>query len=96
MTGRPGSRFHKLLSSAKWERVRRRELVRAGWRCESCGKAGALEVHHRRPLHRGGDPWASDNLRVLCRGCHIRIHARQLSEPELAWRDLVREMVDSL
>ena len=93
---RPGSRFHARLSSARWERTRRRELERAGWRCEKCGLASRMEVHHRRPLHRGGDPWAGDNLEVLCRGCHIRIHARQLSEPERAWRDLVRGMVDSL
>ena len=31
-----------------------KELERAGWRCERCGKAGRLEVHHVRPLHKGG------------------------------------------
>ena len=55
---RPGSRFHARLSSARWERVRRLELERAGWRCESCG-AVASEVHHKRPMHKGGAAWAA-------------------------------------
>ena len=89
---RPGSRFHKRLSSARWERVRRRELERAGWRCERCGRPGALEVHHKTPLHKGGDPWSAYNLTVLCRACHFGAHKRKLSESELAWREMVREI----
>ncbi len=92
--GRLGSRFHKVLSSARWERVRRRELERAGWRCEKCGKAGALEVHHVRELHRGGAPFDLSNLQVLCRPCHLSQHRRPLSPEAQAWRRLVREMVD--
>ena len=93
--GRPGSRFHRVLLSAKWARVRRAKLQAAGWRCEGCGRPGALEVHHIRPLHRGGAPFDLSNLQALCRACHTRIHARQLSEPERAWRDLVRAMLDA-
>ena len=92
--GRPGSRFHKLLSSARWERTRRQELERAGWRCESCG-AVASEVHHKRPMHKGGAAWELSNLAALCRGCHIRAHRRPLSPAEREWIGLVREMVDS-
>lgn len=91
MAGR-GSRFHRLLSSARWERVRRRELERAGWRCEACGRPGALEVHHKRPLHRGGAAFDPSNLTVLCRTCHISTHKRPLTPAERAWRDLVRRI----
>ena len=40
----------------RWERVRRQILDAAGWRCESCGKAGAMEVHHVKPLHLAAHP----------------------------------------
>ena len=90
MAGR-GSRFHRRLSSARWDRVRRSELERADYRCESCGRPGALEVHHKTPLHKGGDPWAASNLQVLCRGCHLRHHKRPLSPAEAAWRELVAD-----
>ena len=56
-----------------WLALRRQVLDRDGWRCTACGRAGALEVHHRRPVHQGGDDTA-DNLATLCRGCHQDAH----------------------
>ena len=88
---RAGSRFHARLSSARWERVRRLALEAAGWRCESCG-AVASEVHHKRPLHKGGAAWAAANLAALCRHCHIRAHRRPLSPAEREWIELVSAM----
>ena len=55
----------------RWERLRRYVLDRDGWRCRECGKAGLLEVHHVQPIRDGGAAWDADNLRTLCRGCHI-------------------------
>ena len=56
--------------ASEWERLRRLVLDRDGWRCQACGKAGRLEVDHKRSLHLGGsnDP---SNLQALCRGCHF-------------------------
>ena len=67
-------------------------LERAGYRCEACGRPGVLEVHHKRPLHKGGDAWAASNLAVLCRSCHVSKHKRPLSQAARAWRDLVAEI----
>ena len=36
-------------------------LERDGWRCQLCGKAGALEAGHIVPLDSSGDPWPADN-----------------------------------
>lgn len=53
----------------------------AGWRCESCGRAGRLELDHKRPVHDGGDWWGAHNLQVLCRGCHIEKSRREAEVP---------------
>ena len=87
-----GSLFHRRLSSARWERSRQAALKRAGWRCEVCGRPGRLEVHHKTPLHKGGHPWAADNLQVLCRGCHLSEHRRPVSPEVEAWQKLMRDL----
>ena len=94
MAGR-GGRFHRALSGSRWERVRHRELERAGWRCKRCGRPGRLEIHHKQPLSRGGLPFDPSNLVVLCRDCHLSEHWRPLTAAEQGWRDLVRDLVKS-
>jgi 5-methylcytosine-specific restriction endonuclease McrA len=52
---------------------------RAGYRCENCGMTSKIAVHHIVPL-KGAPrffsaynlPW---NLVVLCKTCHLEIHA---------------------
>lgn len=39
--------------------------------CEICGKQGKLDVHHKDENSNNNDP---DNLQVLCRSCHMKIH----------------------
>ena len=55
------------------------------------------EVDHVQPLQWGGDPWALDNLQVLCRGCHIektrRENRRPLSSAERKWREFVSDLI---
>lgn len=58
--------------SKQWRLTRLRALGAAGWRCQRCGKAAVLEVHHRQRLADGGEPYDPDNLEVLCRPCHFR------------------------
>ena len=73
----------------QWRHVRRYVLDRDGWRCQRCGRPGALEVHHT-----DGDPSHADPARLTtyCRGCHIGAHARPLTPAEAAWKRLVAEM----
>jgi hypothetical protein len=53
--------------------ARRLRLIAARGRCcEICGVPGSerqLQVHHRRPILRGGDD-SDENLLVLCFACH--------------------------
>ena len=66
----------------QWARVRLKVLDRDGWRCQTCGKVGRLEVDHITPLVDNGAVYDWDNLQTLCRGCHIaKTRAEQLGKP---------------
>jgi len=80
----------KIYATAEWKRVRQRALVRARRRCEKCGAAGRLEVHHKVPLTRGGHPYKLNNLKVLCRRCHFEAHRARTPGRE-AWHKLLQE-----
>ena len=93
---RPGSRHFARLDRRRWAAVRRAALRRAGYRSELSGRAGRLEVDHIIPLHRGGDPYALDNVRVLTRSEHISKTAAENRKPDPArdaWRKLVQELL---
>ena len=75
-------------------KVRQRILDRDGWRCQQCGAAGRLEVHHIKRWIDGGED-NPDNLETLCRLCHIRIHQPPVDPKRQEWRDLVRLIHDA-
>lgn len=65
--------------------VRRQALELAGHKCEECGSTENLEFHHKRERWFGG-PNAVDNLRVLCRHCHMELEFRlPISEVTKRW-----------
>ena len=72
----------RIYGTARWRLVRKVVLARDGWRCRKCGKPGRLEVDHIVPLHKGCDPWARDNLQVLCRSCHFKKTASENKCPD--------------
>ena len=86
------SRHHHTRPNKRgWERIRRRELERAGRRCERCGRAGRLEVHHVDvPLAAGGTN--DQRLAVVCRVCHLSEHQRPDPARD-AWREFMREQI---
>jgi 5-methylcytosine-specific restriction endonuclease McrA len=54
----------------------RQVLERDSWRCQHCGNATQLQVHHLRFRSALGDD-SLENLITLCAFCHTRIHRRQ-------------------
>jgi 5-methylcytosine-specific restriction endonuclease McrA len=54
------------LSAEQYELLRQRELERDGWRCQNCGSAKDLQVHHLIKRSKLGDD-AVDRLITLCR-----------------------------
>ena len=64
-------------SGRKWRKARRLAIERAGRRCERCGAAGRLQVHHKTPLCEGGAARDPGNLEALCPPCHMAAHRNQ-------------------
>jgi 5-methylcytosine-specific restriction endonuclease McrA len=70
----------RIYASSEWRRLRRLVRNRAACMCEVCGSTDQLHVHHIRG-------WADhpelrldpDNLMLLCRGCHIDAHRKEVS-----------------
>jgi len=52
--------------------------------CEICGSVKNLEIHHIQPLNGQYRTWNKlnqpNNLQVLCRECHRKLHRRQNTE----------------
>lgn len=85
----------------RWRALRQVILARDGYRCTICGAAGRLEIDHRVPVsafpkdQRGERPGMADhpdNLRALCRSCHVEITRAQFGAPQDPdWQNLLRE-----
>jgi 5-methylcytosine-specific restriction endonuclease McrA len=69
-------RRRKRLAPEPYQVLRREILKRDGWRCQSCGLRGDLQIHHiERKSYLGDD--CEKNLITLCADCHRLAH-RQL------------------
>jgi HNH endonuclease len=68
-TGRPAA------SLEEWAAIRRLVFRRARWRCQACGRRGALEVHHVVKRAQGGSDFDLDRLVALCPRCHAQTDA---------------------
>jgi len=65
--------------SAEWQRMRTFVLIRDKYKCQRCGRSGALEVHHIKHLTPDNINDAmvtlnEANLITLCRDCHFKEH----------------------
>ena len=94
------SQQHTRLHTRGWAILRREVFERDNYRCVECGQAGRQECDHITTLQREPrqDAYYINGLQTLCRSCHIAKTARDNRRPptpaELAWRDLVAELVN--
>ena len=71
----------ELYQSARWQRLRRRLLLKYPL-CAECERQGwitqATVVNHIKP-HKGNPElfWDEDNLQTLCKSCHDRKTAKE-------------------
>lgn len=85
-------RLHNFYKSDVWHKVREEVILRAKGRCEICGKPGT-EVHHKihLTLDNLDDPGIAlnpDNLLLLCKECHNKMHGRFGGRvPRYRWND---------
>lgn len=68
------SEYIAYLKSPQWRAKRKRLLALRGNRCEVCGLADELHLHHLS-YARLYDEHDAD-LAVICRGCHAAIHGQ--------------------
>lgn len=64
------------LDRVSFRELRRQVLRRDGWRCQICGRAENLDVHHHKRRSALGDD-SQTNLITLCRECHQTQHSRR-------------------
>lgn len=67
--------YRAYLRSPWWRHLRDFTLEDRGHRCEACGSAHRLEVHHRSYERLGAE--LPEHLVVLCRHCHELVHETQ-------------------
>ena len=90
----PGIRWRPQHRTREYQVKRRRILDACGWRCQSCGCAGRLELHHKLPVEDGGDD-SENNLLPLCRPCHFAEHKRRPGPDRSEWRaEIARRLAD--
>lgn len=69
----PPRRRRRRLDAKSYRELRQEVLTRDGWRCQQCGRATDLQVHHI--LSRGGLGEDDEkNLITLCASCHWNAH----------------------
>ena len=68
--------YSMYLLSDWWRKNRQPALDRAAGKCECCGRADALEVHHLTYVHKYHEIEYPDDLLVLCGECHRWIHTK--------------------
>ena len=67
--------YNRLLEDRRWKEFRLKVLSERGSRCECCGGTDVLQIHHTFYIS-GKMPWEYEinDMRVLCKRCHQRIH----------------------
>lgn len=67
--------YKHLLKDKRWKEFRLKVMSERGSKCECCGETDILQIHHTFYIS-GKMPWEYDidDMRVLCKKCHQRIH----------------------
>jgi hypothetical protein len=58
-------------------------IERRGEKCEQCGFAGPVILHHIKPVSDGGSEYQQDNMVLLCKPCHDKEHGKVSKTPEI-------------
>ena len=68
--------YHDWMNSDGWRKKRNKKLKEAGYKCELCGSAKNLRVHHITYENLGHEPM--DDLLAVCDNCHKKLHKEDL------------------
>ena len=73
MSGLKQKQSRLRLEPTAYAELRKQVLERDRWRCQNCGTAKNLQVHHMSWRSRLGDD-CFENLITLCANCHEVLH----------------------
>lgn len=71
----------------------RKKLKDAVAKCEKCKRKGDLDIHHLKPIAKGGDNTPS-NLVALCPNCHRDCHNGSTTQKDL--KKVVKKRTDKV
>lgn len=69
-------KYREYLQSPHWQKVRNEIIKVRGEKCEICGATENLQVHHKTYKHLGFEENYPEDLIVVCKKCHYKIHHR--------------------
>lgn len=67
--------YEQQLKTKQWSIRRKQILDKKGYACEFCGERDGLQIHHLRYIPgRMAWQYKDEDLIVLCKKCHEKIH----------------------
>ena len=67
------------LQTEVWKQLRNERLAKDDYRCQKCGTAYNVQVHHLRYPEVWGEENVDDDLITLCSSCHAETHKYDIS-----------------
>ena len=67
--------YNKYLQSDKWNSIKEKVLRRDNHICQECGNTDKLIVHHKTYEHIFKEAKYLDDLVILCKECHWKVHS---------------------
>jgi 5-methylcytosine-specific restriction endonuclease McrA len=68
--------YRNVYNTPRWRAVRDAKRM-ANPICEMCKREPVHTIDHKRPIRAGGDPWDTDNIQSLCKGCNASKTGKQ-------------------
>ncbi|HBC93449.1 MAG TPA: hypothetical protein DCZ10_11305 [Pelotomaculum sp.] len=80
--------YYKYTGSEHWKQFRKAALEHYSYTCQMCGATNVkLDVHHKTYDTRGKE--TLEDVLVLCRPCHSKLHKDKGEYTSTAYRDLL-------
>ena len=62
------------LNTWYWKYIQELAYEEYGKKCDKCGSESNIEIHHRNYKHLGNEYIFLEDLQILCRNCHEKVH----------------------
>lgn len=77
-----GRLYKTWMASEDWKRIAREKIKQAHFKCELCGSAINLHVHHITYENLCREDRHMDDLLVVCNKCHLALHEEDMKRKD--------------